>query len=240
MLLVAAGWEVLGLPHILLLLLLLRLHFFQLDITFPYCHNLVRPYKVTRFGEFLLPLLLMCWCCCSCCCSCFCFCCCCCCYGNLSNKGLIRLFFSFLQQPLWRGAWNRWRRATVQRCYPPSELRHGRPKPSQVFTELTPQLVDLLLKPINVAPEAVNLKGEIRLPQVSLPRTRPAAGPGHLCSACDKGAAAYPSCCHLQGTPCGAKQCLRRGQLRGLSDRSAACAARWARYNIIFIKIELE
>ena len=52
---------------------------------------------------------------------------------------------------------NRWRRATVQCCYPLRELRQVGSELSLLFTEVTLQFVDLPQKQVNEAPDAVNL-----------------------------------------------------------------------------------
>ena len=52
---------------------------------------------------------------------------------------------------------NRWRRATVQCCYPLRELRQVGSELSLLFTEVTLQFVDLPLKQVNEAPDAVKL-----------------------------------------------------------------------------------
>ena len=52
---------------------------------------------------------------------------------------------------------NRWRRASVQCCYPLRELRQVGSELSPLFTEVTLQFVDLPLKQVNEAPDAVKL-----------------------------------------------------------------------------------
>ena len=52
---------------------------------------------------------------------------------------------------------NRWRRASVQCCYPLRELRQVGSELALLFTDVTLQFVDLPQKQVNEAPDAVKL-----------------------------------------------------------------------------------